>query len=161
MPDADSETIAYYDSHASSFVAGTVGACMTDVLPRFMRKLPKGGNVLDWGCGSGCDSLALREMGYDVTSVDASSAMAVAALDATGTVARVEAFDDLSEIEAYDGIWACASLLHVRPNELPNVLDKAADALRQDGVLYCSFKHGRFAGHRDGRWFIDLDEHAL
>ena len=70
-------------------------------------------------------------------------------------------FADLREEAAYDGIWACSSLLHVRPNALPDVLQRAHTALRHDGVLYCSFKYGSFAGERDGRWFTDLDEGAL
>ena len=87
--------------------------------------------------------------------------MAAEALAATGTTVRVEAFGELHDTNAYDGIWACASLLHVRPEDLPAVLGNAARALKAGGVLYCSFKHGTHFGHRDGRWFTYMDEDAL
>ena len=154
-------TIQYYNRNAAAFVQRTVGASMSEPLDAFASMLPPRARVLDWGCGSGRDSLALRALGFEVTSVDASPAMAEEALAATGTVVRVEQFADLREEAAYDGIWACSSLLHVRPDALPDVLRRAHTALVPGGVLYCSFKYGSFAGERDGRWFTDLDEDAL
>ena len=161
MTGPDARTIEYYDHNAGAFVAGTVGASMDDALGQFVALLPPGASVLDWGCGSGRDSLALRNMGYNVTSVDASPSMAAEALAATGTNVRVETFDELPEKDTYDGIWACSSLLHVRPDDLPGVLGKAARALKPGGVLYCSFKYGTSRGYRSGRWFTDMDEDAL
>ena len=156
-----SKTIDYYDSNAAAFVRETVGASMADVLDAYVSMLPPGGSVLDWGCGSGRDSKALRELGFSVTSTDGSAAMCVEALSATGTIVRHETFQELSESDCYDGIWACASLLHVHPEELPAILALAANALKPGGVLYCSFKYGSFVGHRNGRWFTCLDEGAL
>ena len=156
-----SETNAYYEAHAATFVEGTVVASMAEALNAIASMLPSGGQILDWGCGSGRDSKAFREMGFAVTSTDASATMCVEALKATGTVVRHEAFDQLREVGIYDGIWACASLLHVQPDELPGTLARAADALRDAGVFYCSFKLGSFAGVRDGRWFTDLGEPEL
>ena len=112
-------TIQYYDRNAAAFVQRTVGASMGEPLEAFAAMLPPRARVLDWGCGSGRDSLALRALGFEVTSVDASPAMAAEALVATSTVVRVEQFADLREEAAYDGIWACSSLLHVRPDALP------------------------------------------
>ncbi len=173
MTTQDAQTMAYYERNAADFAARTVDAPMGDALSAFAALLPAGARVLDWGCGSGRDSRALRRLGFDVTSVDASSSMAEAALAATGTTVRVERFDELDEAGAYDGIWACASLLHVRPEGLPDVLARAARALGEKGVLYCSFKRGATCGrrdgrdfrngdsHDDGRWFTDLEADAL
>jgi SAM-dependent methyltransferase len=158
---AQPETNAYYEAHAATFVEGTVGASMAEVLDAFASMLPSGGQVLDWGCGSGRDSKALRKMGFAVTSTDASATMCAEALRATGTVVRHESFDQLREVGIYDGVWACASILHVQPNELPGTLACAANALRDGGVLYCSFKYGCFAGIRNGRWFTDLGKSEL
>ena len=117
MINPDEQTMDYYHRNAAGFVAGTVNASLDQSLARFAELLPAGGCVLDWGCGSGRDSLALRKLGFEVTSVDASPSMAAEALAATGTTVRVETFGELSEDAVYDGIWACASLLHVKPDD--------------------------------------------
>jgi hypothetical protein len=70
-------------------------------------------------------------------------------------------FDDAGWQEEFDGVWACASLLHVPATELPHVISGLGAALRPGAVIYMSFKHG--AGERvvGGRRFTDLTEEAL
>ena len=160
MPTTD-PTRAYYETNAAAFVAGTVDANMGELLGAFCKLLPDGARVLDWGCGSGRDSLAMRERGFAVTSTDASAAMCAEALRATGTHVRQEGFLELAEGDAYEGIWASASLLHLRRDELPNAFAIAHRALVTDGVFYCSFKLGNSEGVSGGRWFTCLDEPAL
>ena len=155
------KTIDYYDRNAARFAESTVSASMAPTLESFVALLPEGGVVLDWGCGSGRDSLALRELGFQVVSVDASAEMCSQALKLTGTHARQQTFDELSDVSAYDGIWACSSLLHAPPNQLPVLFAKASDALKDHGVLYCSFKFGCNAGIYHERWFTNLDERTL
>lgn len=154
-------TIAYYDTHAESFVASTVDAHMGPLLCKFLELVPDGGRILDWGCGSGRDSLAMLRQGYGVVPVDLSRAMVEASEALTGLVVRHESFLDLDDEEAFDGIWASASLLHVEREKLPIVLSKAEKALKAGGVLYVSFKLGDFEGERNGRWFNDMDEVRL
>lgn len=154
-------TIDYYDSHAEAFVSSTVGADMGPLLTTFLELVPDGGRVLDWGCGSGRDSLAMLRAGYDVVAVDLSDAMADATETLTGLTVRRESFADLDDEGAFDGIWASASLLHVPSEELPGILARAERALKPGGVLYISFKYGDFEGERNGRWFNDLDEVTL
>jgi 2-polyprenyl-3-methyl-5-hydroxy-6-metoxy-1,4-benzoquinol methylase len=55
------------------------------------------------------------------------------------------AFESLLEKplqDRYDGIWCCASLLHVERDALPSVVGALRDALKPGGVMYVSFKHG-------------------
>ena len=159
--DPTSQTLAYYQDHAASFFEGTVGADMSEVLARFLAEIPVGGSVLDWGCGSGRDSRAMLDAGYDVTPTDASFDMCLYAERLTGRKPRCEHFLQLADRDAFDGIWACASLLHLPPEELSAAFDLAFHALKNTGILYASFKYGTEAGMRGGRWFTNMDELSL
>ncbi|MFD1692220.1 hypothetical protein ACFSHR_13950 [Azotobacter chroococcum] len=61
----------------------------------------------------------------------------------------------------YDGIWACASLLHLSPAEMPEALARLWRALKPGGVFYCSFKLGQGEREQQGRQFTDADEARL
>jgi hypothetical protein len=64
-------------------------------------------------------------------------------------------FEETVFHEEFDGIWACASLLHIPSHHLSGVLNRMENALRPSGVLYISFKRGRGEWHRGGRYFND------
>ena len=70
-------------------------------------------------------------------------------------------FDELDFDQAFDGVWACASLLHVPYAELTGIFKKIAAALKPGGFFSASFKYGDFEGERNGRYFTDLDEERL
>lgn len=70
-------------------------------------------------------------------------------------------FQELDDQEKYDGIWACASILHLSKNELADVLQKMCRALKNNGIIYTSFKYGTFEGERNGRYFTDLTEDSF
>lgn len=67
-------------------------------------------------------------------------------------------FQELREKEKYDGIWACASILHVPKMELADILQKMCNAVKVDGIIYTFFKYGDFEGERNGRFFSDFTE---
>ena len=60
-------------------------------------------------------------------------------------------------MEVYDAIWACSSILHLPYSDLKDVMLKMIVALKQDGIIYTSFKYGNFEGMRNGRYFTDMD----
>ena len=70
-------------------------------------------------------------------------------------------FDELCEVERYDGIFACASILHVPSAALPDIFRRLKRAVKRDGIIYVSFKYGDFEGERNGRYFTDLTEERL
>lgn len=75
-----------------------------------------------------------------------------------------QAFEDLFENhsrEKYDGIWACASILHLNKAELSGVFEKMSRALKKTGIIYTSFKYGDFEGMRNGRYFTDFTEESF
>jgi SAM-dependent methyltransferase len=120
-----------------------------------------GGRILDAGCGSGRDSLAFLKEGYQVDAFDASEEICRLASRILGFPVECKRFEDLTGVSIYDGIWACASLLHLPKHELPPIFFKLATALKADGYLYASFKYGSFDGERNGRYFSDLTETGL
>ena len=70
-------------------------------------------------------------------------------------------FQDIAYEDKFDGIWACASLLHVPAEELPEVLKKMRRALKPGGVLYASFKYGEGTVYRGERQFSDFTEASI
>ncbi|MBK1618435.1 SAM-dependent methyltransferase [Lamprobacter modestohalophilus] len=130
---------------------------MSPLYAPFLDKLAPGATILDAGCGSGRDALAFRERGFAVTAMEPSPVLARMAAVHCGLPVVIRRFQDLDWHARFDGIWACASLLHVPLAELPGVFHRLAQALRPDGVLYVSFKYGRGEREHGGRRFTDLD----
>ena len=64
-------------------------------------------------------------------------------------------------VNEYNGIWACSSILHLPKKELRSVLQKMCIALKDNGMIYTSFKYGNFAGDRNGRYFTDFIEDSF
>jgi hypothetical protein len=83
------------------------------------------------------------------------------ATELIGEPVRVCQFHEFDERGCYDGIWACASLLHVDEPALPAALARLWAALKPEGVLYLSFKHGNGERLYDGRHFTDATEARL
>ena len=156
-----SRTLRYYDINAARFVADTVHVDMADLHARFLAHIPAGGIILDAGCGSGRDSKAFIDAGLRVRAFDASAKLAHLAQELIRQPVEVQRFDDITERACYDGIWACASLLHVAAAELPATLARLWASLKPGGVFYLSFKHGEGERNDGERQFTDADEQRL
>ncbi len=151
-------TLTYYDRNSASFVKQTVNVDMSEHYSRFEKYLKPGGRILDLGCGSGRDSLYFMNKGYNVVPVDGSETMCIATTELTGIKARRLLFEELDYTEEFDGIWACASLLHVPKENMVKVLRAVKKSLKNDGVLYVSYKYGNSQREKDGRVFSDYTE---
>jgi len=150
------DTIDYYNTHAASFVAGTLSADMSGLRSRFLRFVPAGGRILDAGCGSGRDSLAFLEAGFQVDAFDASETLCRIASERLGFPVKCTRFEDLAGENEYDGIWACASLLHVAAADLSDVMERLCRLLKPGGAIYVSFKEGDGERTKEGRYFHDM-----
>lgn len=149
-------TLEYYNQNANQFVQGTLFVDFSATQECFLAKLPTGAYILDFGCGSGRDTKYFLEKGYQVEAVDGSEELCRLASEYTGIQVKNMLFDELDEIEKYDGIWACSSILHLPKTELKDVLKKMIVALKKHGVIYTSFKCGEFEGEHNGRYFTDF-----
>lgn len=155
------DTLHYYKTNSTAFFDETVGVDMTVIHDRFLSLVPKGGFVLDAGCGSGRDAKAFKQYGYRVAAFDASSELAALASEHIGYDVDVRTFSEVDEVGFYDGIWACASLLHLPLSELPDAINRLWQALKPGGIMYVSFKEGTTERIKDGRHFTDLTEFKL
>ncbi len=150
------ETIEYYNHNAQSFIAGTVNADMSDCRDRFIKYIPAGGRLLDAGCGSGRDTAAFMRAGYLVDAFDASEEICRIASESLGISVACKRFEELEGESEYDGIWACASLLHVKTADLADVISRLKRMLKPGGILYASFKEGDSDRIKNGRFFHDM-----
>ncbi len=157
----ENSTVRYYNANAQAYYASTVGLDMSRLYEPFVRHLSPGARVLDAGCGSGRDSLFFKQQGFQVTAFDASKEMAELASELLGHKVLLMTFEDLHLSEQYDGIWACASLLHVPREQLGKVLVQLTKHLADSGIFYMSFKYGDQEYWQDGRYLNCLDERAL
>ncbi len=152
------DTLGYYDSNAEAFVESTFDVGMEGLYQEFLPQVPEGGHILDAGCGSGRDALFFKQKGYRVSAFDGSKAITSLARQKTGLSVQQRSFSDVYESITYDGIWACASLLHLPLIEVPKAIERLWNALKPDGVFYMSFKVGQGERDHDGRHFTDADE---
>ncbi len=149
-------TLEYYNKNADQFAQRTFFVDFVKIQERFLSKLQAGSRILDFGCGSGRDTKCFLSGGYEVDATDGSEELCKIAREHSGIEVKQMLFSELNEHEKYDGIWACSSILHLPKDELKPVLQKMADALKKNGVIYTSFKYGEFEGERNGRYFTDF-----
>ena len=155
---SENRTLDYYNKNASSFAETTIDVDFRETQKRFQELMPMQGYILDFGCGSGRDTKYFLNQNFKVDAIDGSEKLCRIASDYTGIKVKKMFFQELDEIEKYDGIWACASILHLPQNELQMVFRKMVIALKIDGIIYTSFKYGDFEGERNGRYFINFTE---
>lgn len=156
------QTIQYYDQNANKFVENMRNVDFHVIQDEFLGKLSKDdAAILDLRCGSGRDVKYFLERGYQVNAIDGSAELCALASEYTKIPARCLLFQEWNEREIYDGIWACSSLLHLIYWELDDVLNRIENALKPQGILYMSFKHGVFEGERNGRYFLDFTEEKM
>ena len=153
-------TLDYYNRSADKYIEDSLHADVSDLYAHFLPKVPKGGSILDLGCGSGRDSKHFMELGYHVTAVDGSEEFCRRASSLLGIEVKCKLFDEIDFISEFDGVWDCASLLHVPKNEIHGILQKIEKALKAEGIFYMSFKYGteeRIAGERTFSDYTEQD----
>ena len=153
-----SDTLGYYNNNVDQFFASTIEADISELRGRFSKYLKQGDCILDLGCGSGRDTKAFLDQGFRVDAIDGSEELCKKASDYTGIQVKQQYFQDLNDDDKYNGVWACASLLHVEYNELSNVFTKIHKALKTSGIFYMSFKLGDSDVIREERHFTDMND---
>lgn len=158
----DEKTIAVYDDQVEKYAKLVSAEKPGTILQAFINALPKGGLVLDLGCGTGNSSLLMKEQRLNVDAVDASEEMIAYANKTYDLNARQATFDDLTETEKYHGIWANFSLLHAPIEDFSKYLKAIHTALLPEGIFHIGMKLGD-GMHRDsiGRMYSYYTEEQL
>ncbi|MGK7651557.1 class I SAM-dependent DNA methyltransferase [Roseovarius sp. B08] len=158
----DAETIRVYGAEAARYADVTKDAAKDPVLRLFLDHLAMGSHVLDLGCGPGIASAAMAAAGHTVTATDATPEMVALAAAQPGVFARLATFDDVTDVSAYDAIWANFSLLHAARADLPRHLFALVTALRPGGLFHIGMKTGE-GSQRDriGRLYTYVTEDEL
>lgn len=155
------KTIEYYNKNANNYFNSTVNANMSHIYTEFFKLLPPGGKILDAGCGSGRDSLYFLEKGYQVVAFDASAEIVKRSSQLIGQAVKLATFEEFQGDDVFDGIWACASLLHVQKNRMGAAIQNLADHLKPQGLFYMSFKYGDQDYEKEGRHFTCYREDSF
>ncbi len=153
------KTIDYYDKNAEQYFNDTVSVNMAENCDRFIAQIRPGGCIIDIGVGSGRDMKYFKDRGFEVEGIDASPEMCRIASEYSGADVSCVRIQDWIPEKKYDGIWANASLLHLKSEEIKDFVEKLPDALKPDGIAYASFKSGIITGEDDnGRYFTNVTE---
>ena len=154
-------TLTWYRENAETFLSRTGNVDMTMTYDPFLELVAPGGSILDLGCGAGSAALYFTRKGYKVLAVDGCAEYCEHTRRRAGCEVRQMLFGELDYTNAFDGVWACASLLHVQKDALPGVLRLIRRALKKHGVFYASFKYGETEREKNGRLFSDFTEESL
>ena len=152
-------TIDYYRDHAARYAARTWDLDVSALYPAFLAHVPRGGSILDVGSGSGRDGAAFQRLGYRVLGIDASPDMCIVSGLRSLVSVRCLRVEEVPAAWAdrFDGVWACASLLHVADVDLYPTLRRLLHVLRNDGWIYASFREGvGMRTTKDGRTYLDM-----
>jgi 2-polyprenyl-3-methyl-5-hydroxy-6-metoxy-1,4-benzoquinol methylase len=155
------QTIDYYNSNAVKYAQSTLHINLNCSYNFFLPYLPPNCTILDAGCGAGRDAKIFKSLGYQVTAMDASIGMVEISSEHIGHPTLHLTFEDIDFESAFDGIWCCASLVHVSPENLPKVFQNIKRALKPNGIWYMSFIAGDSEGLRNGRYYHFLNENTL
>lgn len=152
----------YYESNAEHYAAETFSADMSEQYQRFLPLLKKGAKILDVGSGSGRDACYFQKHGYQVTALEPSKNLCKEIRKVFSGEIICSDIQNYRPKERYDGIWACASLIHLQEEEILRFFEKIDLYLNDNGVVYVSGKNGIPTGEvEDGRFFLEFTEQLV
>lgn len=149
----------YYEINAKQYAEKTFSADMSEQYQRFLPLLKEGAAILDIGSGSGRDACYFQKMGYQVTALEPSTHLCEEIQKVfSGTIIHSD-IQHYQPEQQFDGIWACASFLHLQEKEILDFFGKINCFLHDHGIIYLSGKNGISTGKaNDGRYFLEFTE---
>jgi cyclopropane fatty-acyl-phospholipid synthase-like methyltransferase len=155
-------TIKYYNKNAKAYYNNTIQVNMLETANRFLSYIKDKGTIIDIGAGSGRDMKYFKDKGFMVEGIDASQDLCRLASEYSGCSVSCVKIQDWIPNKRYDGIWACASLVHLTDFEIEDFIRRLGELLEDNGVAYLSFKKGIPTGYDEkGRYFSDYPEEKV
>ena len=156
------DTIKYYNTNAEAYFNSSINADMSSLYAEFLGYIPSKGSILDLGCGSGRDLKYFHEHGYIAEGIDASKELCKLAEEYSGCHVYCDTIQNFISHEKYDGVWACASLLHLRECEIRDFFKGIDRLVVPGGIVFASMKSGITTGQDDkNRYFTNFNEQFL
>jgi len=140
-----------YDAVAFGYAENTFKKrWMAGYINDFSKNLPKSGLILDLGCGPGCDSSMLIDLGFEVTGVDFSQEMISEAKKRVPKANFV--CEDMRDIDfpdnTFDAVWCVGSLHHLTKKDVPDLFRKLYLMLKQNSSGFISTQYGEGERYR-------------
>ena len=152
-------TIEFYDRNADEYFDRTADVTFDEIYSRFLKYIPAGGRVMDLGCGSGRDVKWFCDHGYEAYGLDASRELVSRASDEYDIPVFAGLIEEWTTSTPFDGVWCCASLMHLDDSALEQFFENLKYNLKPGGVLFMSVKSGIETGlDEQGRYFRDFTE---
>lgn len=152
----------YYESNAKRYVAETFSADMSEQYQSFLPLLKRGAKILDVGSGSGRDACYFQKHEYQVTALEPSENLCREIQKVFSGEIVCSNIQSYRPTERYDGIWACASLIHLQEEEVLRFFERIDLYLNSSGIVYASGKNGIPTGKtEDGRYFLEFTEQLV
>lgn len=151
----DKNTFSYYKNHATEYAEKAYSLDTIHLINNFIKNIPENGYILDAGCGPGRDMSTFKSLGFNVTGIDLSQNLVKIAQENVNAPIFCQ---DILKIEwknQFDGIWCMSSLLHFDEKQLEKALLILKDALKENGVIYASFKEGNSFSHDEKKRFFN------
>ena len=152
----------YYESNAEHYAAETFSADMSEQYQRFLTLLKDGVKLLDVGSGSGRDACYFQKQGYQVTALEPSKNLCREIRKVFSGEIMCSDIQNYQPAERYDGIWACASLIHLQEEEVLQFFEKIDQYLDDNGIIYISGKNGISTGEvEDEPFFLEFTDQLV
>lgn len=152
----------YYEINAKRYTEETFSVDMSEQYERFLPLLKAQAGILDVGSGSGRDACYFQKKGYQVTALEPSKNLCREIRKVFPGKIVCSDIQSYHPDQCFDGIWACASFLHLQEKEVLGFFEKINLYLNDNGIMYLSGKNGISTGQaKDGRYFLEFTEQLV
>lgn len=145
-----------YKTNPQEYINQTKSIDMSHVYSIFEKHLNSSSYIWDIGCGSCRDSIYFHQKGYKILASDYSEEMVSLVKKEVNFNVVVDDMTNSQIFDQFDAAWACSSLLHLKREELSKFFNHIFNNLKDNGILYCSFKKGDSEREKFGLTFQDF-----